>query len=43
MSKIEADEIRKNARNRSLNSGYSFEDRALTVFQTFTKMMEWQS
>jgi spore maturation protein CgeB len=43
MSKAEAGAIRKNARNRSLNSGYSFEDRALTVFNTFTKMMEWKS
>jgi spore maturation protein CgeB len=41
MTKNEADEIRKNARMRSMNSGYSFEDRALTVFKTFTKMKKW--
>jgi spore maturation protein CgeB len=41
MTKKEADEIRKNARMRSMNSGYSFEDRALTVYQTFNKMKSW--
>jgi spore maturation protein CgeB len=40
MSKQEADEIRNNARARSLTSRYSFEDRAITVFETLTKMEE---
>ena len=36
-----AAEIRQRARQRSLISPYSFEDRAVTVYNTFQKMKEW--
>jgi spore maturation protein CgeB len=35
----EAEEIRKAARTRSINSPYSFEDRALTVYKSFQQLL----
>jgi spore maturation protein CgeB len=40
MKKEAADEIRKAARIRSNESPYSFEDRAMTVFKAFQKLMD---
>ncbi len=37
----EANVLRKNARSRSQDSGYKYEDRALTVYNTFKSMMKW--
>jgi spore maturation protein CgeB len=39
MTRAEADEIRKAARTRSINSPYSFEDRALTVYKSFQELL----
>jgi hypothetical protein len=39
MSKEAADEIRKAARTRSIESPYSFEDRSLTVLKAFQQLM----
>jgi spore maturation protein CgeB len=37
----ETDCIRKNARARSVHSGYTYRHRAQTVHETFQKMMTW--
>jgi len=38
LSHEEAQKVRENARSRSLASGYSFADRAMTVFETFKQL-----
>ena|SRR5450631_2283040 len=40
LSRREADEIRNAARTRSINSPYSFEDRALTVYKSFQQLLQ---
>jgi spore maturation protein CgeB len=39
MPRAEADVIRQAARTRSINSPYSFEDRALTVYKSFQELL----